>query len=107
MDAAKQYLYKIEPTRSGMLSEGPTPTEQSVISEHFEYLKDLTGAGVVLLAGRTLNTDRTSFGIVIFRAASDDEARRLMEGDPAVRKGVMRAELFPYRIALAGNIPKT
>ena len=74
------------------------------VSRHFEYLQDLTRRDIVLLAGRTLNTDPSSFGIVILRAASEAEARALMLADPAVREGVMRAELFPYRIALAGRI---
>jgi len=100
MAEATQYLYKIQPTRPEMLTEGPTAEEQRAVSEHFQYLKGLTEAGVVLLAGRTLNTDSTSFGIVIFRASSDEEARGIMNADPAVRQGVMRAELYPYSIAL-------
>ena len=54
----------------------------------------------MVLAGRTLNTDERSFGIVIFRADSEEAARRVMDQDPAVRNRVMRAELYPYRIAL-------
>jgi hypothetical protein len=30
-----------------------------------------------------------------------------MDGDPAVKGGVMRAELFPYRIALLGQSEPT
>jgi uncharacterized protein YciI len=100
MAEARQYLYKIQPTRPEMLADGPTAEEQRVVSEHFQYLKGLTEAGTVLLAGRTLNTDSTSFGIVIFLAASEDEARKIMNDDPAVRQGVMRAELYPYSVAL-------
>ena len=96
----KHYLYKIQPTRPEMLAEGPTPTEQAVTSEHFEYLKGLTEQGVVILAGRTLNTDASSFGIVIFQAESDEAARTVMNQDPAVQKGLMQAELYPYRVAL-------
>ena len=33
-------------------------------------------------------------------AASAAEAERIVSDDPAVREGVMRAEIFPYRIAL-------
>lgn len=100
-----QFLYRVQPTRPAMLAEGPTPREMEAVSRHFEYLQDLTRRDIVLLAGRTLNTDPSSFGIVIFRAASKDEARALMLADPAVQEGVMRAELFPYRIAFAGRIP--
>jgi uncharacterized protein YciI len=88
-----------------MLSEGPTPEEERIVGDHYSYLKKLTDQGVVILAGRTLNTDESSFGIIIFRAESEEVARRIVANDPAVRGGVMRAELYPYRIALMEDEP--
>jgi len=96
----EQFIYVIQPTRPVMLSEGSTHEEDQIISEHFDYSKSLTDQGVVILAGRTLNTDENSFGIVIIQAATEDEAKEIVNNDPAVRQGVMRAELYPYRIAL-------
>ncbi len=101
-----EFLYKIQPTRPEMLVDGPTVDEEQLVDEHFEYLRDLTGKGVVLLAGRTQNIDPTCFGIVIFRAATIAEARALMEADPAVQRGIFRAELYPFAIALAGVLPE-
>jgi uncharacterized protein YciI len=100
------YLYRIRPSRLEMVSAGPTPQEQEIVSQHFEHLRRLVAEGVVILAGRTLNVDDSTFGIVVFNADSEEEARRIMENDPAVRQGVMRAELFPYRVALIaeGNV---
>jgi uncharacterized protein YciI len=95
-----QYLYRIEPTRDGFLIES-TPEEDAIVGEHFNYLKALTEQGVVLMAGRTLNTEDTSHGLVIFLAASEIAARAIMENDPAVRADVFRAELFPFAVALA------
>ena len=83
-----------------MLTDGSTPEEGAIVSQHFNYLKGLMEQGVVILAGRTLNTDDSSFGIIVFNAASDDDAQQIVDGDPAVRQGVMRATLFPYRVAL-------
>ena len=83
-----------------MLTEGTTPEEAEIIGEHFAYLQRLTREGVAILVGRTLTTDQDSMGIVIFAAHSDEEARVLMNADPAVSKGVMRAKLFPFRLAL-------
>jgi uncharacterized protein YciI len=103
MSDLAHYLYRIQPTRPAMLSEGSTPEEAAIVSEHFNYLKELMANGVVMLAGRTLNTDESSFGIVIFKVESDEAARALMESDPAVKKGVMRAALFPFRTALLGD----
>jgi uncharacterized protein YciI len=105
MSDSNLFLYKIQPVRPEMLT-GETPEEEHTISEHFTYLKGLTEAGVVLLAGRTLNTDYSSFGIVVFTAGSEEEARQVMLNDPAVKQRVMRAELYPYRIALLGTLSR-
>jgi uncharacterized protein YciI len=98
--APRRYAYRIQPTRPAMLTDGPTAAEAGIISRHFEYLQRLTEAGVMILVGRTLTTDERTFGIAIFEAASDAEAQRIMADDPAVSAGVMRAELFPFRIPL-------
>ncbi len=103
MTTNEEYLYRIEPTRRTMLTEGLTAKEERIVGEHFAYLQELTAQGVLILAGRTLTTDERGLGIVIFRAPSADAARAIMEGDPAVRQGVMRAELFPFRVALRGD----
>ena len=95
----RQYLYRIQPTRLEMLTQGPTDEEASILSDHFKYLESLTKQGVVLVFGRTQNNDASTFGIAIFRAESEDAARMIMNNDPAVKKGVMRAELFPYKVA--------
>ncbi len=100
MSDVTQYLYTIHPTRLEMLPNGPTPEEAEIVSQHFSYLEGLTERGVVVLAGRTQNTDESSFGIVIFNAQSEEAAREVMENDPAVKNGVMRAKLYPYRVAL-------
>lgn len=94
-----QYLYLLKPTRLGMLTES-TPEENDAVSRHFAYLKDLTEKGVMILVGRTLNTDESTFGIAVFEAEDESAARTIMDGDPAVRSGVMRATLYPYRVAL-------
>jgi uncharacterized protein YciI len=98
-----QFLYRLEPTRTGMLSVGPTDRESSVLAGHFSYLEQLVKEGKVHLAGRTLNPDERCFGLVIFYANSERTASEIMENDPAVREGVMTAELFPFRIALCAS----
>lgn len=97
-----QFLYRVRPARIGMLTEA-TPEESETVGRHFAYLKGLTEQSVVLLAGRTMTTDETTFGIVIFEAEDEASARAVMEGDPAVKGGVMTAALFPFRIALEGK----
>ena len=94
-----QYLYKIQLNRIEILSEGPTDDEARALSQHAAYVSRLADEGVVLLAGRTQTADSNGFGIVIFVADSEEAAKQIVAADPAVRNQVMRAELFPYRIA--------
>ena len=95
-----QYLYRLLPAR---VRDGYR-REQAIVGEHFAHLKALTEQGVMLLVGRTQDNSPRTFGIAIFQAESDEQALEMMNSDPAVRKGIMRAELFPFRIALAGNM---
>lgn len=104
MPDSKLFVYKIQPVRPAMLSQGPTPDEARIVSAHFSYLENLTQAGVVHLAGRTLTSEFASFGIIIFSADSEEAARELVSNDPAVKNRVMRAELYPFRIALLGEL---
>ena len=96
----QEYLYRIKPTRLEMLTEGPSEREAEIVGQHFSHLQQLVAHGTVLMAGRTLNSDEHSFGIVVFLAESEAQAQKLVKSDPAVKQGVMHAELFPYRVAL-------
>jgi uncharacterized protein len=95
-----QYVYVVRPVRPAMLSDGPTAVEEGLVAEHFEYLVSLADRGVVLMAGRTLSQDPSSFGIVLLECEGEDVARQVMEQDPAVAGGVFRSGLFPFRTAV-------
>lgn len=82
-----------------MVSKGPNSSEEEILARHAAYLKGLTEQGTVLVFGRTQVSDEGSFGVVIFRAKDIGEARRIMERDPAVESGIMRTELYPYRVS--------
>lgn len=99
MEPKKQFLCRLIATRPEMVNRA-TPEEDRVVARHFAYLKALTEQGTVLLVGRTQHPDPTAFGIHILLAASEVEARRIVDDDPTVRGGIMRAELYPYKIAL-------
>lgn len=100
------YIYRIQPVRPEMLSKGPTVEETRLAGAHFDYLKALMDEGILILAGRTLNSDYSSFGIAIFNARDDEHMRQITAADPAVAQKLFRAEWYPYRIALhaPGNI---
>ncbi len=96
----KQWLYLLRPARLGMVSEGPTSEEAEIVSRHFARLQELTAEGVIILVGRTQNNDESTLGLCIFEAEDESAARKIMESDPAVAGRVMRAELYPYQVAL-------
>jgi uncharacterized protein len=91
-----EYLYLIHPFRDGFF-EQPTPEEDRVMEEHFQYLKQATEAGTVLLAGPCLDS---TFGIIVFFARNDEAARDFMFNDPSIKNNVMMAELHPMRVSL-------
>ena len=98
-----EYLYRIQPTRPEMLSQGPSPEEGRLIGEHFAYLQDLVARGVVSFAGRTMDPDADAFGLVVFEACDEETALGIMQADPAVAAGVMQARLFPFKSILKAS----
>ncbi|MGP0095981.1 MAG: YciI family protein [Terriglobales bacterium] len=98
-----EFLYKLQLVRGDMLRTGPTALEAAVVAEHFAYLQDLNAQGVIIFVGRTLNTDETTMGLAVFRAESEDDARQIMNRDPAVQKGVMTPTLYPFKVVLQGR----
>lgn len=99
----QEFLYKLQLVRRDMLRTGPTEPEQAVVAEHFAYLQGLHAQGAIILVGRTLNKDETTMGLTVFRAESEAAAGEIMNGDPAVRKGVMTATLYPFKVVLQGK----
>jgi uncharacterized protein YciI len=71
--------------------------EEATIDEHFDYLKKGLTEKKLILAGPCVDGE---FGLVIFRAASKEEAENFMKNDPAVKNHVMNAELHPFRVSL-------
>jgi uncharacterized protein YciI len=96
----QEFLYQLQLVRGDMLRAGPTAQEQAVVGEHFAYLQDLFARGVVIFVGRTLTTDESTMGLAVFRAESEEAARKIMNGDPAVGKGLMTATLYPFKVVL-------
>ena len=97
MPPTDTYLYTLILTRPELMEEA-TPKEEAVFQRHFDRLAAARDEGVLILAGPCLDG---AFGIVVFRAPSEEAARRFMEGDPAVEAGLMVAALHPFRVSLA------
>ena len=84
------------------MARGKTPeklndSERVIANDHFEYLQRKLDERKLILAGRCLAGE---FGIGIFHAESLDQAESFMENDPAIKKGLMAGNLYPFKIAL-------
>ena len=93
------FVYRLAAVRLGMVTEGPSAGELPVLQEHLAYLQGLAGDGRLIMAGRSTTEDERVFGLAFLEVEDEAAAHALMEADPAVRHGMMRAELFPFRIA--------
>ncbi len=91
-----EFIYLIHPLRHAFF-EAPTPEEEEAMDAHYIYLKQATVAGKVLLAGPCLDE---TFGVVVFSADNEAEARDFMLNDPSIHSNVMMAELHPMEVSL-------
>ncbi|HSO57314.1 MAG TPA: YciI family protein [Paenisporosarcina sp.] len=98
-----QFLYQLKLIPALLDENNWTDKENNIVQHHFDVLQRLEQEGKLILAGRTLNIDSSGFGIVILEVDSEEEAINLMESDPAIKKGIMTATLFPYRVSLIKN----
>jgi len=96
----KQFIYVLKLIPALLVDKNWTKKEEAIVERHFANLKLLLEEGKLVLAGKTDGLNETTFGIVIFEADSEEEAQSIMLNDPAVAEGIMKAELFPFRVAM-------
>ncbi|HEY9288495.1 MAG TPA: YciI family protein [Candidatus Dormibacteraeota bacterium] len=97
-----EWIYFIHPPRDNF-ADTMTPEEDQVWSEHFARLQRLHAEGTLVLAGPTLG--KTNTGLVIIDAPDEATARRIMEEDPTIARGLARGELRPFRVSLLRQRP--
>jgi|SRR5947207_2423608 len=99
-DGPKTFIYVLRLAPKFQNESAWTKEDHAVAQRHFERLQAAAEHGPVILAGRTEEPADKTFGIVIFEAPDTAAARVFMENDPAVKSGLMTAELHPYMIAV-------
>jgi uncharacterized protein YciI len=93
----KSWLIRLIPPRP-TFADDATPAEQALMEQHFAYWKDLNEKGVCIFGGPVLDP-KGVYGILVVRAASEEEARALGAGDPSVKAGVNKIEVAEMRVA--------
>ena len=100
-DGRKQFAYVLRLVPRLRDEKNWTEADNAAVGRHFRRLQRLHKEGKVILAGKTLDdADESQFGVVILEVDSEEEARKIMEEDDAVRAKIMTARFFPFRVAL-------
>jgi uncharacterized protein YciI len=94
----KAFLIRIQPVRATFVTDA-TKEEGKIMGDHFQYLKKLTAEGKVVLAGPSINGEKT-FGLIVVETDTEEEARSIMENDPSYKAGIQKGEVLPFTIAL-------
>jgi uncharacterized protein YciI len=79
--------------------EGRSVFEQP-LQGHLAYMRSLQALGTLVLGGPFLDD---AGGLIVVRTEDADEARTLLQADPAVQEGVMVAEAHPWKL-MAGTL---
>lgn len=72
-----------------------SPERVELQKQHLAHLKKMHELGRLLIAGPLLD-DGTIRGLLVYKAASLEEARSWAEADPAVKAGRLKVEMHPW-----------
>jgi uncharacterized protein YciI len=95
----KTYFVKLIPPRP-TFAESMSEFEASAMREHGAYWREKMAEGITLVFGPVADPAGT-FGLGIIQVADEEEARRFLDHDPAIRAGFgLRYELrlMPYGV---------
>ena len=93
----KSWLIRLIPPRPTFMDDA-TPAEEALMEQHFAYWKDQNAKGVCIFGGPVLDP-KGPWGLLVVRAATEDEARALGTNDPSVKGGVNKIEVAEIRVA--------
>jgi uncharacterized protein len=80
-----------------------TPSSTALQAQHIAHLTAMGRAGRLVIAGPLLD-DGTIRGLLVYKAASLDEAKAWAEADPAVKAGRLKVEMHPWMV-MKGILP--
>lgn len=90
----KQYVFCILKTGSNTTATAEEKT--NLFKGHMDNIGRLAKEGKLVVAGPFMKNDRNYRGIYIFNVATIEEAKALVETDPAVKANIFEVELTPW-----------
>jgi uncharacterized protein YciI len=90
----KKYVLVI--LKTGAASTSDKAVVDSLFRGHMGNIQRLAKAGKLIVAGPLGRNDKTYRGIFIMNVATVDEAKTLVDTDPAVKGQLLDAEYYPW-----------
>lgn len=72
-----------------------TDEEKAIFAQHFAYVERLHIEEKLVISGACLDG---AFGMIIYRAETEEEARAMFENDPLTKSGITNTEFHPFRV---------
>lgn len=95
----QHFFFKLIPPRP-TFPQDITDEERRLMDEHSRYFQEHFEAGKLLIYGPVMATGG-AFGLAVLEVADEAEARQFGEGDPSVKAGLNRFEIYPMRVGAA------
>ena len=80
----------------------PKPMSSELFARHQAYIREQVEAGSIRLVG-PISGSKHLRGMKVISAASAEDARRIAEGDPAVREKVLAVEVYEVTLPSLGE----
>ena len=101
-------MYVLAFLKTGTAQVPAGKERDALFAGHMANIQRLAKEGKLFLAGPFEKNDQEMRGIFLFNVKTIEEAKRLVETDPAVRAGIFRVEMFLwYGSAALATIPET
>lgn len=87
-------------------AEGKWPDDRAAnaaLSAHGAYWQEQNAAGKVLIGGGMDGDYWDNVAMIVFRAATREEAEAMVAADPAVKAYVFQAQVRPFTVSLKGK----
>jgi uncharacterized protein YciI len=72
-----------------------TEEEKAVFAEHFAYVEKLHSEEKLVISGACLDG---AFGMIIYQAETEEEARAMFDNDPLTKSGITTTEFHPFKV---------
>ena len=100
------YIYKLALKEKYLEFSAWDAAVQQSFKNHATHLEKMVKSGQALMVGRTDTQLKDNYGIVVFTAKDEGEARRVMEADPIIVDGIMTAHVLPFKLLMVHDEAK-